>query len=240
MIPANPEPPDATTAGTSRDEQRVYNHGPRRAHASRVLEAFGHTRRYVDDLAQVTSGSAEFVGQFLYADQVTEHGIHGIYPSALRLEPTFAEPAASMEYMDLRQPVVFSNGDFGPLQSRLRDQRRIRAFRGISVPRFSHVQSMLSSSCKYGVLGSRFVYLSRTITDVRCLIREVADLVVEMVRERYDLGRLQHDAKRFAKRLAVHYGLPFCSRSRRRYHTAAVLQISVYRAIKAAVRRRLS
>ena len=220
---------------------RVYNHGPRRAHASRVLEAFGHTRRYVDDLAQITLDSADFVGQFLYADQVTEHGIHGIYPSTLRLEPTFAEPAASMEYMDLRiQPVVFSNGDFGPLQSRLHDKRRGRAFRGIRVRRFPHVQSMLSSSCKYGVLGSRFVYMSRTITDVRCLIREVADLMVEMVRERYDLGRLQRDAKRFAKRLAVHYGLPFCSRSRRRYHTAAVLQFSLYKAIKAAVRRRLS
>ena len=41
------------------------------------------------------------------------------------------------------------------------------------------------------------------------------------------------------KRLAVHYGLPFSSRSRRRWHTATMLHFSLYRAIKAAVRRKL-
>ena len=180
--------------------------------------------------------TAEFVGQFLYTKQVSEHGIHGIYPSTLRLEPTFAEPAASMDFLDLHiQPVVFCNGDFGPLQTRLHDKRRGTAFRRIRVRRFPHVQSMLSSSCKYGVLGSRFIYLSRTITGVKSLIREVAGLMVDMVREGYDLNRLLIQARWFAKRLAVNYGLPFGSRSGRRHRTASVLHFSLCKAIQRAV-----
>ena len=54
-----------------------------------VLEAFSHTRRYIDDLAQITLATAKFVGQFLYTNQVSEHGIHGIYPSTFRWYTAF-------------------------------------------------------------------------------------------------------------------------------------------------------
>lgn len=222
------------------DLLRIHCSVPMRVHARRVLDAFSHTRRYIDDLAQITHESADFVAQFFYTSQLTQHGIHGIYPDSLQLEPTFTEPAASMDFMDLTiAPAEMPDGSFGPLVSTHFDKRRGAAFRRVHVRRFPHIQSMISSKCKYGVLGSRFVHLARTVTEVRCLIREVGGLVVDMARERYDVQRLLREVKRFAMRLAVNFGLPFASRSGRRLRSARLLNFSLYKAIRKSVLRSL-
>ena len=175
--------------------------------ATGILEAFAHTSRYIDDLALITTDSPANIEKWFYSDSVSAGGIPGIYPSFLLLKSTSADPPTTMDFLDVHvEPSIMPDGSYGPLITKLHDKRRAPAFSRVPVRRFPHIQSLLASKCKYGVLGSRLIHMSRIVTDPRNFIDESAILMASMAQDGCLVAKLLKCCRNLALRLAAELG----------------------------------
>ncbi len=103
----------------------------------------------------------------------TLHGLHGIYPPALRVEPQL-----HAHFLHHESPFVISSGvpvpgaDHCRLLTRLYDKRVQPAFTNVS--RFVHSASNVNESCKRNILTNNFHRLRRVITDSHNFCLEIA------------------------------------------------------------------
>ena len=212
----------------------LLHHSPQQSgpwrEAMTVLHAFAYTRRYIEDLIMITYSSAEEVQQYFYSSTISTHGIAGIYPDFL--EGTFAEPARAVDFLDLHiAPKLLAKGGFGPLVTCLYDKRRSEAFAMVPISRFPHFQSLLSARCKYGVLGSRLIHMSRIISDPDNFEVEAARLICDMVLSGYSLSRLLAQCGILMLRIATDLGLAPGTRIRRAGDDGGVCRPDLFTAI---------
>ena len=164
---------------------------------SAIRQAIGCFRfavRFVDDEAVITWESADMV-QGLHYDNVSHAGVHGLYPSFLRLHSTTIGVGRVLHVLDVE--VLPANVVSGPLITRLYDKRREAGFAVVrNIVRFPAIDSMLSLSCKLNVFDAQFVRFSRIITDVQDFCQAVVSLLVSMIRAGYPQPELLGRCKR--------------------------------------------
>ena len=154
-----------------------------RAAIRQAILAFHFVSRYADDAAIINRLPAYHVESLFYVDQVC-HGVHGIYPSGLRLHSSTIEPARVLHILDIQ--VLPAHEVSGPLITRLYDKRWSPQYAHIAVVmRFPAADSMLAWSCKLNVFDAQFVHFSRIITDGDNFRCEVGRLLVDMISARY-------------------------------------------------------
>jgi hypothetical protein len=173
-----------------------------------LLNHFKFTRRFVDDLLSINN---PFFQNYLYDTQATSaDGIRGIYPPELSIER--ARSGTEVDFLDITifPHLYHARGDMplGALSTRLFDKRTTEPYSHVSVVRFPHASSMLSASCKYGILTSQFIRFSRIILHKPDFVLQLANLVCALYAKGYSLKRLCAATHRL---LSQHPHLfPFC------------------------------
>jgi hypothetical protein len=185
------QPFDLTRAGT---------HGPDLVAV--VLDSFLYTARYIDDL--YTLGNPLWP-HLMYTSQVWQ-GLHGIYPPALNLALTAR--GHTVPYMDVSvglQAIPASPYMMADYYTELFDKRTVGPFQHMSIIRYPHITTALSSSAKYNVLSTEFHRLIRRISVTPNLLYSLGQLCYNLSKLGYDIAFLMSKLHQLFHRIGPRY-----------------------------------
>ena len=169
----------------------------------RVLRAFGHVFRYVDDLGVITYDPECFAACLSRAFQ--RHGIRGLYPEFLVLTDTSVYGGHRAHYMDLD---IHRPTRSMPLATDIYDRRSEPEFIARVMPvRLPSPDSMLAASVCRNILVAQMIRFQRLCSYAGYFARRTADYIYEMVRIGYSEGSLWRTVHRHIHHLSWHYAL---------------------------------
>ena len=118
-----------------------------------------------------------------------------MYPASLEHKEEYASPGP-IRYLDME-----IKHDRGGFYTDLYDKRDVLAAQGkmSSVLKFPHIQSRLSTACKYGCMTSFMHRIHRGVMRRRLFVRRAAERVIFMAVHGYDPSKLLHYIKRFMR-----------------------------------------
>lgn len=168
----------------------VLDHSPHGSdawlEAVRLLRAFAHVFRYVDDLGAITHAPESFAAYLSRAFQ--RHGIRGLHPEFLVLTDTSVDGGHSAHYMDLHMHRPISSM---PLAIDIYDRRSEPDFIARVMPvRMPSPNSMLAVSVGRNILVAHMIRFQRLCTYAGYFASQTADYLHEMVRIGHPEGSL--------------------------------------------------
>ena len=118
-----------------------------------------------------------------------------MYPASLEHKEEYASPGP-IRYLDME-----IKHDRGGFYTDLYDKRDVLAaqVKMSSVLKFPHIQSRLSTACKYGCMTSFLHRIHRGVMRRRLFVRRAAERVIFMAVHGYDPSKLLHYVKRFMR-----------------------------------------
>lgn len=174
-----------------------------RGEAFRVLRAFAHVFRYVDDLGAITHDPECFDAFLLRTFQ--RNGIHGLYPPSLVLTDTSVEGGRRAHYMDLD---IHRPSPSMPLAVDIYDRRAEPEFvERITPVRMPYPDSMLSVTVGRNILVAQMIRFQRLCSYAGYFARRTAMYVFEMLRVGYPEAALLRTVERHMPHMAWHFGL---------------------------------
>ena len=113
-----------------------------------ILAQFRFYSRFVDDILTLLN---EMFHQYLYRNQIDEHGTHGIFPACLIIN-TEADTYDTIDYMDLS---IFHDEEARILQSTIYDKKEHPPLDKIKSVQYPQPSSFLHASTMYNVLNGQ-------------------------------------------------------------------------------------
>ena len=171
--------------------------------AIRVLRAFAHVFRYVDDLGAITHDLECF--RACLSRAFRRHGIAGIYPEFLVLTDTSVDGGRSAHYMDvdIHRPTRGM-----PLATDIYDRRSEPEFIARVMPvRMPSPDSMLDPSVGRNILVAQMIRFQRLCSYAGYFARRTAAYLRDMVSMGYQEDSLWRTVQRHIHHLSWHYGL---------------------------------
>ncbi len=152
-----------------------------------IIADFRFSVRFLDNLLSLKTPN---LTSLLFTTD-TLHGLHGIYPPALRVEPQLHAHFLhrKMPFLDLLL-VPVPGADSCRLLTRMYDKRVQPAFTNVHLSRFVHSASNTNESCKRNILTSQFHRLRRVITDPHNFCLEIALVIRTLASQSYPVGRM--------------------------------------------------
>lgn len=189
------------------------------------------TARYADDVAFINRQATSELESLFYVDQ-SHFGIHGVYPTSLRLELSTVGLGRVLKLLDVE--AFPASETSGPLLTKLYDKRKQPQFRGlVQVMRFPAADSMLAWSCKLNVFKCVQCPVGTILTHhhwIQSFKAEVVQLLVEMIKAGYPHVQLLYRCRRRCKITIVLFGI-----TRGVGHNGNIHISGLYPRIKAAV-----
>ena len=163
--------------------ERDFMHRLRERQLHHIARSFAYSRRYIDDALSIDN--RRFFVLCLYRPSPSRHfnpqtGLPGLYPaSALQLQP--ADSGNSVPYLDLN---ICQNARAG-LYTSIYDKRLSDKYHNISVIRYPHIDTVLSSKCLSSILTSQLHRFSRLCTRKTDFIYQTALVIHRMLQKAY-------------------------------------------------------
>ena len=166
--------------------------GHRGAVARFLLEQFLYIFRYIDDISSVNN---PYLAKLLYTNNIF-YGFMGIYPPELCI--TLTDPTPSLNYLDITISSINSDNKT-PLHTSYYNKFSEQAFRHLSVIRFTHASSNISSRIKRNLLTGAFHRYRYNLSNQFSFIDSVAAAFVALVRSGYSEAALNTQVYRLCR-----------------------------------------
>ncbi|KXZ47890.1 hypothetical protein GPECTOR_32g503 [Gonium pectorale] len=158
------------------------------AAAQATLRRFRHSKRYLDDLASLNN---PYLACLLYNDR-QHQGLHGIYPSCLRVTTQSHPhlPAGSLPFLDILLVPTNRHG-VSHITTRLYDKRDQPAFQNVRLSRFVPLHSNVNEAAKRKIFTGQFHRLRRIISDMDNFCYEIARVMLALLHNGYQRHHLE-------------------------------------------------